>query len=156
MRGYSPIPVRGSRAVVNHLIALLKRAYPQALALIGEDPAAPLPPAFLRRRPSPLAAKKTGIFASPPGADPVLAPRLPTLFSRTHRTPSRRPRVAKVCRRRAGARTQPGAPVGALALGRAQVFAPDRGGMGRAGLAALRVAREHYLRRKSIRPPPRL
>ena len=60
MRGYSPIPVRGSRAVVNHLIALLKRAYPQALALIGEDPAAPLPPAFLRRRPSPLAAKKAG------------------------------------------------------------------------------------------------
>ena len=39
-------------ALVNELIALLKRVFPQALTLIGEDPSAPLALAFLRRFPS--------------------------------------------------------------------------------------------------------
>lgn len=47
-------------ALVNQLIALLKRVYPQALTLAGEDLAAPLSIAFLRRFPSFSAAKKAG------------------------------------------------------------------------------------------------
>lgn len=45
-------------ALVNQLIALLKRVFPQALTLIGDDAAAPLALAFLRRFPSLDAAKK--------------------------------------------------------------------------------------------------
>lgn len=45
-------------ALVNQLISLLKRAYPQALGLVGEDLAAPLALAFLRRFPSLHAAKQ--------------------------------------------------------------------------------------------------
>jgi transposase len=47
-------------ALVNRLISLLKRVYPQALGLAGEDPAGPLALAFLRRFPSLAAAKKAG------------------------------------------------------------------------------------------------
>jgi transposase len=47
-------------ALINQLLALLKRVYPQALSLIGEDPAAPLALAFLRRFPSLAAAQKAG------------------------------------------------------------------------------------------------
>lgn len=47
-------------ALVNQLISLLKRVYPQALTLAGEDLAAPLAVAFLRRFPSLGAAKKSG------------------------------------------------------------------------------------------------
>jgi len=47
-------------ALVNQLIALLKRIFPQALALIGDDPAAPLAPAFLRRFPSLTAVRRAG------------------------------------------------------------------------------------------------
>jgi transposase len=47
-------------ALVNQLISLLKRVYPQALSLAGEDLAAPLALAFLRRFPSLAAAKKAG------------------------------------------------------------------------------------------------
>jgi len=47
-------------ALVNQLISLLKRVYPQALTLAGEDLAAPLTLAFLRRFPSLCAAKKAG------------------------------------------------------------------------------------------------
>lgn len=46
--------------LVNQLIALLKRVYPQALTLIGDDPAAPLATAFLRRFPSLAVAQKAG------------------------------------------------------------------------------------------------
>jgi len=47
-------------ALVNQLISLLKRVYPQALRLVGEDLAAPLAIAFLRRFPSLCAAAKAG------------------------------------------------------------------------------------------------
>lgn len=47
-------------ALVNQLIALLKSVFPQARSLIGDDPAAPLALAFLRRFPSLEAAKKAG------------------------------------------------------------------------------------------------
>lgn len=47
-------------ALVNQLIALLKRVYPQALCLAGEELAAPLALAFLRRFPSLVAVKKAG------------------------------------------------------------------------------------------------
>lgn len=46
--------------LVNQLISLLKRVYPQALALVGEDLAAPLAIAFLRRFPSLCTAKQAG------------------------------------------------------------------------------------------------
>lgn len=46
--------------LVNQLVALLKRVYPQALSLAGEDLVAPLAIAFLRRFPSLSAAKKAG------------------------------------------------------------------------------------------------
>lgn len=46
--------------LVNRLIALLKRVYPQALSLVGEDLAAPLALAFLRRFPSLGVAKQSG------------------------------------------------------------------------------------------------
>lgn len=46
--------------LVNQLIALLKRVYPQALSLAGEELAAPLSLAFLRRFPSLAAVKKAG------------------------------------------------------------------------------------------------
>lgn len=45
-------------ALVNQLIALLKRVFPQALTLIGDDAAAPLALAFLRRFPSLAIAQK--------------------------------------------------------------------------------------------------
>lgn len=47
-------------ALVNQLNALLKRVFPQALTLIGSDPAAPLALAFLRRYPSLAAVRKAG------------------------------------------------------------------------------------------------
>lgn len=47
-------------ALVNRLIRLLKRVYPQARTLAGEDPAAPLALAFLRRFPSLESARKAG------------------------------------------------------------------------------------------------
>lgn len=47
-------------ALVNQLIALLKRVYPQALTLAGDDPGAPLALAFLRRFPGLAAVKKAG------------------------------------------------------------------------------------------------
>ena len=46
--------------LVNQLIALLKRVYPQALGLIGEDPAAPLALVFRRSFRSLAAAQKAG------------------------------------------------------------------------------------------------
>jgi transposase len=46
--------------LVNQLVALLKRVYPQALSLAGEDLGAPLAVAFLRRFPSLSAAKRAG------------------------------------------------------------------------------------------------
>ena len=47
-------------ALVNQLIALLKRVYPQALTLAGGDLAAPLALAFLRRFPCLAAATQAG------------------------------------------------------------------------------------------------
>lgn len=47
-------------ALSNQLIALLKRVFPQALTLIGEEAAAPLALAFLRRFPSLAAVQKVG------------------------------------------------------------------------------------------------
>jgi transposase len=47
-------------ALRNQLIALLKRVFPQALTLIGEEAAAPLALAFLRRFPSLEAVQKVG------------------------------------------------------------------------------------------------
>jgi transposase len=47
-------------ALLNQLIALLKRVFPQALTLAGDDPSAPMGLAFLRRFPSLSAVKKAG------------------------------------------------------------------------------------------------
>jgi transposase len=47
-------------ALLNQLIALLKKVFPQALILAGDDPSSPMGVAFLRRFPSLAAVQKAG------------------------------------------------------------------------------------------------